>query len=78
MLPLALTKPLLNKFAPVMLAPLIVPFTLNPEVVKTATLDTALTDTDTLALADPMFTLLVPFIILDTVVMIPVNSAPLP
>ena len=75
----AVIDPLVSKLPPVML-PLAcsVPATLAPTGENTATLPTPLTPTVTLALADPMATLLVPLLMLATLVITPVNNAPLP
>ena len=55
-----------------------VPATLVPTGENTATLPTPLTLTVMLALAEAMSTLLVPLLILATLVITPVNNAPLP
>ena len=54
------------------------PVKLRPVVVNTATLPTPLTPTVTLALAAAIDTFDVPLLILATLVITPVNSAPLP
>ena len=78
-LPVALINPAVKILPPVTL-PLAVtaPNTLTPVGVNTATLPIVLTDIVTLAFADPIFRLLLPFITFDTLVIMPVNWLPLP
>ena len=73
------TKPAVNKLPPVMLPlPAIVPNTLTPVGENTVTLPTPLTETVILAAAVAMLILLLPFVTLETDVIIPVNSEPFP